>query len=452
MERESIDWMAKNLFGLEQSVEHWGNVVSGGTVANMTALLIARDYTYDKLNRPRPRSIGARGLIGYEPGVVIGTTATHYSVKKALWFLGVGSENLVTIPVAMDEKSKLAAFKEERFIKGIQDKHWKARIGDAIELDNKQRGKELDEFYNGENEPFSLQPLNSELLKTVYSCFQFNIPLIGCVLTLGTTDTGTLEKLDDSVIKLLKEEDIFFHADAASGGFSMVLDDIKNQVNNLSLFDSFTIDAHKMGLMHYPCGAVLFRDKGFREQIRHEAPYLGELAPTLEGSRPGTNSAALWMATKTIDVAGYQLLIKNLLLFTNRLKNNFNKSNFQVLHKVQLNAIAVAPKLKANETRLEMNKMVELVRTNILNQGKFMINLDKGVASIKVRNVPSDERSELVDIFALRIVITNPLVQMKDAEELVTQLEESLERVRGGSKTFINELAILTEQTKTWSL
>lgn len=452
MEKESIEWMAENLFAIDADAGRWGNVVSGGTVANMTALLIARDYIYDKLNRPRPRSVGSRGLIGYEPGVVIGTTATHYSVRKALWFLGIGSENLITIPVAIDEKLRQTSFKDDRFIKGIQNKFWKQTILSAIDLDNKQRGNELEKFYCGEPEPFSLQPLNSELLKTVYSCFQFNTPLIGCVLTLGTTDTGTLEKLDDEVIKLLKEEDIFMHADAASGGFSMVLDEVRDQANDLSLFDSFTIDAHKMGLLHYPCGAVLFKDKGFREQIRHEAPYLGELAPTLEGSRTGANSAALWMATKTIDVAGYQQFIKRLLIFTDHLRKAFVDTPFQVLHKVQLNAIVVAPKLHGAETRLEVNKLVELVRADILTQGEFMVNLDKGVAGIKVRNVPSDDKSELVDIYALRIVITNPLVEDKDAAGLVAQLVKSLQRIRGGSSSFKNDLALSSQKIKTWSI
>jgi glutamate/tyrosine decarboxylase-like PLP-dependent enzyme len=431
MESDSIEWLAKHLFGM--SIEKdgaWGNVVSGGTIANTTAMMMARDYVYDKLSRPLPGHVEHRGVIGRQPGVVIGTAATHYSIRKSLWVLGLGNENLLTVPVAFDEASRKNNFKEDRFVKGITKPYWKDKIQNALESDKKRGESELENFYAGHHEPFSLQPLSSEIYKHVYSCFEFHVPLIGMVLTLGTTDTGTLERVDEDVIRFLKNEDIFIHGDAASGGFGLLLPEISSKVNDLTAFDSFTVDPHKMGLLHYPCGVVLFRDRGFKDQIKQKTAYLSSLAPTIEGSRAGSGSAALWLAIQTLGTEGYRFAIGRLFEFTQELSVQFKKSSYQVLHRVEMNAIAVAPKLKNGETREQINQMVIRIREKSLEKGTFMINVDRSLANVKVLNDPGRKDSTVVDIFALRIVVTNPLIRMGDASLLVSELEEILEMVR----------------------
>lgn len=435
MEEEAIAWMATHLFGIEADKGPWGSVVSGGTVANMTALMVARDYTYDKLSRPRPGRIGARGVVGQKPGVVLGTAASHYSLEKALWFLGLGSENLVRVPVCYDEAVKAQSYRDERFLEGLSEP-WKRRVREAVEKDARLGQEELERFYAGEQSPFGLQPLGSEILKVLYSCFTFDTPLIACVLTLGTTDTGTIERVDNEAIQDLRNEDVFIHLDAASGGFAFLSDQVKPQLIDLDTADSFTVDAHKMGFLHYPCGAVLFRHRGFLEQIRHEAPYLGPLAPTLEGSRPGTSSAALWLAQQTLGPDGYRALVDRLLRFTGELAHAFVKGGeYQVLHRVDLNAMAVAPLPRHGESREEVNRLVRIVRQAVLDGGEFMVNHDRHLSAVKVVNRPggtSDTDKKLVDIEAIRIVVTNPLVQLEDAGRLVALLEELLKEARAG--------------------
>jgi glutamate/tyrosine decarboxylase-like PLP-dependent enzyme len=433
LERDSIEWMAESLFGIPKGGGAWGNIVSGGTIANMTALLVARDYTYDKLSRPRPARIGPRGVIDQRPGVVLGTAGTHYSIEKALWFLGLGHENLVRVPVCWDERMKLHRFKDDRFIQGVQGE-WRTILRKALEHDRSLGERELAAFYAGEQCPFGLQPLDSEILKTLYSCFEFGVPLIACVLTLGTTDTGTIERVDSFAIEQLRKEDVFIHVDGASGGFAFLSEHVKPQLNHLEKIDSFTVDAHKMGFLHYPCGAVIFRDKGFKEQIYHEAPYLGPLAPTLEGSRAGSSSAALWLAKETIGAEGYKAAVNHLLEFTRHLIKAFHANGkYQVLHKVNLNAVAVAPLPQKYETRETINKMVNNIRERVVNEGEFLINLDHHLSGVKVLNNPegtTDKDRMILDIEALRIVITNPLVKLEDAYRLVDILARYLDEER----------------------
>lgn len=437
MERESILWMAEHLFGIAAPEQQgvWGNVVSGGTVANMTALLVARDYTYDKLSRPRPGRVGPRGVVGLKPGVVLGTAGSHYSLQKALWFLGLGHENLVRVPVCWDEAIRLGSYKEERFLAGIQREPWKKRLFDAINEDEKMGGEELERFYAGEQSPFSLQPLNSEILKTMYTCFEFDVPLIACVLTLGTTDTGTIERVDSFALDELRKEDIFIHVDAASGGFAFANEQVRARLGNISNADSFTIDPHKLGFLHYPCGAVVFKHGGFREQIYHEAPYLGPLAPTIEGSRPGSGSGALWLAQRTLGVEGYKAAIAHLIKFIGLLTDALARSgNYQVLHRVDLNAVAVAPLPKKSETRRDVNELVKAVRERFLQpESEFLINLDRHLSGVKVKNNPAakaSDKTDILDIEALRIVVTNPLVDLSDAQRLADIMVEYLDDER----------------------
>jgi glutamate/tyrosine decarboxylase-like PLP-dependent enzyme len=435
MEKECVRWLAKNLLGIDQD-KAWGNIVSGGTLANMTALLVARDYSYDKLCRPRPGRVGPRGVIGMTPGVVLATAGSHYSLEKALWFLGIGSENVLRVPVCFDEQVRSTSPKEERFVKGIQKGEWKARIAQAIEEDELKGRNELDAFYGGEHAQFELQPLGSEILKNMYSCFEFNVPLIACVLTLGTTDTGTIERLDNWAIQTLRDEDVYIHVDAASGGFAFMCEAVAPKLASLASADSFTVDGHKSGLLHYPCGAVVFKDKGFLQQIYHEAPYLGPLAPTIEGSRSGTGITALWYALRTLKTKGYVQVISHLLGFTKSLSDAIVASGkYQVLHAVDLNALAIAPKQLSGETRQQVNSLVRQVRQMIVDDGEFLVNLDRHLSGVKVKDVPSGAsgQSPLSDIEALRIVITNPLVRQEDAHRLTEKLDDFLQRARRSS-------------------
>lgn len=436
IENEAIAWLGKNLFGVDPD-KAWGNVVSGGTVANLTALMVARDYTYDKLSRPRPGKVGPRGVIGLKPGVVLATAATHYSLRKALWFLGMGHENLIRVPVCWDEQVELGYKKENRFIEGIEGPK-KSHIKDAIRRDREKGRDECSDFYAGKQSAFGLQPLDSEILKTLYSCFQFDVPLLACVLTFGTTDTGTIERMNGSAIHELKSEDIFIHADAATGGFAALSEKVRPSMEGLEHMDSYVIDGHKMGFLHYPCGAVIFRDKGFLQQIQHEAPYLFGLAPTLEGSRPGGSAAALWIAIQTLGIAGYRTAIDHLLTFTQNLATAFRADGaFQILHRVDLNTVAVAPLPHKNESREDVNRLVEAIRDRVKAEGEFLVNLDRGLANVKVQNGGRGDRKDvLVDIYALRIVVTNPLVNLNDSERLVKTLTRYLEAERAKVATF----------------
>jgi glutamate/tyrosine decarboxylase-like PLP-dependent enzyme len=440
LERECIEWIARHLVGFDPE-EAWGNVVSGGTIANMTALLVARDYAYRKITRPRPAHVRQRGLYGLPPGIVLATAGSHYSIKKALWFLGVGDENVVAVPVAYDEVVAQREKQDEMFVRGITDPAWSARINEAIRTDKERGEEELERFYAGESRPFSLQPLNSEIYKALYGCFAYGTPLLAYVFSLGTTDTGTIERPDSEALRLLLTEDVYVHADAAAGGFALAHPRIQPKTTGLKGVHSVTLDGHKLGHLAYPNGAVLFRNRGWIYEIMHEAPYLADLAPTLEGSRPGSHVAALWVAIQDLGRTGrYTTWLDRLFEFTDRLVAAFERSgHFQVLHQVDLTTVAIAPRPTRGETRTQINELVESLHRRIekdTSENAFLINIDRGLSGIKVfdsnvrRSGGHQKGDRLVDVFCMRIVATNPAVDPQDADSLVAYLDDQLERAR----------------------
>lgn len=124
------------------------------------------------------------------------------------------------------------------------------------------------------------------------------------VCTMGTTGLGSVDPLDE-ILRLQKKYDFRVHTDAAYGGYFGLMDNLEVETSRkyegLAHVDSVVIDPHKHGLQPYGCGCVLFRDPGVAKYYLHDSPYtyftseelhLGEIS--LECSRPGASSVALW--------------------------------------------------------------------------------------------------------------------------------------------------------------
>jgi glutamate/tyrosine decarboxylase-like PLP-dependent enzyme len=124
------------------------------------------------------------------------------------------------------------------------------------------------------------------------------------VATLGTTATGAVDPLD-AIVDLKNRHDFRIHADAAYGGYFLLVKDLAAQTrrafDRIAEAASVVIDPHKHGLQPYGCGCVLFHDPAVGRLYYHDSPYtyytstdmhLGEIS--LECSRPGAAAVALW--------------------------------------------------------------------------------------------------------------------------------------------------------------
>lgn len=75
----------------------------------------------------------------------------------------------------------------------------------------------------------------------------------------GTTDVGAVDPLD-AIADIAEQHDIWFHVDAAYGGFFLLLDELKPLFHGIERSDSVAIDPHKGLFLSYGLGAVLIKD------------------------------------------------------------------------------------------------------------------------------------------------------------------------------------------------
>lgn len=233
-------------------------------------------------------------------GVVLVAATAHYSWEKIVRALGIGSNQLVFVPV--DTRYRLDA-----------DALW----------------------------------------ATVRSLASRRTPILACVSVCGTTEESAVDRLDEVLAvrdQAEKELGVSFHihSDAAYGGYAASVtwsadgrrrsaEEIRASVGAdwpdeawvramtaLEDADSVTIDPHKLGYIPYPAGAILFKDRRARELVAIDPPYI---LPTqgmnsaedlvlgrfiLEGSKPGAAATAVWLSHKVLplDERGYGYLIE----------------------------------------------------------------------------------------------------------------------------------------------
>ncbi len=78
------------------------------------------------------------------------------------------------------------------------------------------------------------------------------------VATAGTTDTGAVDPIDE-IASIAKKHKIWFHVDAAYGGF-FIMTSKKELFKGIEKADSIIIDPHKGLFLPYGVGAVLIKD------------------------------------------------------------------------------------------------------------------------------------------------------------------------------------------------
>ncbi|KFZ28525.1 glutamate decarboxylase [Pseudidiomarina atlantica] len=241
-----------------------GAMCSGGTVANITALWVARNL----LLKPAQgfAGVAAEGLAaglqhyGYKRLTIMVSERGHYSLSKAADVLGIGRQNLVGVPT--DDRNRIRIDK----------------LREACEKVAADGGR-----------------------------------VLAIVGVGGTTETGHIDPLNE-LADYAAEIGAHFHVDAAWGGATLMSDKYRHLLDGVERADSVTIDAHKQMYVPMGAGMVLFRDPSMVRAIEHHAEYvirhgskdLG--AHTMEGSRPGM-AMLVYSALHVMGRRGYELLI-----------------------------------------------------------------------------------------------------------------------------------------------
>jgi len=197
IERALIRWFA-GVFGLPAGAG--GLLVSGGAMANFTALKAARDQQL---------GVGVReeGVATAGPVAVYASSEVHVTTDRALDMLGLGTRCLRKIGV---------------------DDGWRMRI-DALR-DAVRRDREA-----------GTRP--------------------GVVVaTAGTVATGAIDPLDE-IADVCEREGMWMHVDGAYGAPSALAQDLRPLLRGIERADSIAFDPHKWMYTPHSGGCVVVRDE-----------------------------------------------------------------------------------------------------------------------------------------------------------------------------------------------
>lgn len=139
----------------------------------------------------------------------------------------------------------------------------------------------------------------------------------GVVGIAGTTSLGLIDPIEE-IGTLIKDKDIFFHIDAAFGGFILpFLKKLNYKIPawdfSVNAVDSITADPHKMGLGIIPSGGFFLRDPSILQKTGFEIPYLagGNLKHFhIVGTRSGGTVIAFWAILKSLGFKGFIKIVK----------------------------------------------------------------------------------------------------------------------------------------------
>lgn len=222
IEKVLIDYMNQQIGYPAQA---GGIFTSGGTLANLTALLTARKVK-------APTNVWTEG--SSERLALMVSEASHYCIDRAARIMGLGDRGIIKIPT---------------------DDQYRMRTDLLPEYLDKAKKDGL----------------------TVFA-------IIGCSCT---TSTGSFDDLQ-TIASFAQKENLWFHIDGAHGGGIAMSEKYKHYVNGIDKSDSITIDYHKMMMTPSLVTSVLYRNAlDSYKTFAQKAEYLWESSDSTEWYNSG---------------------------------------------------------------------------------------------------------------------------------------------------------------------
>lgn len=340
---------------LEQQVMHWlrqaielpdsftGVIQDSASSATLCAILCARE---------RAANVNQAGFAA-QVFRVYASTEAHASIEKAVRIAGIGSHNLVKIPVDADFAMDVSA---------LQAAIAKDRAAGYIPL---------------------------------------------CVVAAwGTTSSTALDPLN-TLAELCQSERVWFHVDAAYAGSAFILPEHRQRAQGLEQADSVVFNPHKWLRTHFDCSAYFVKDTDLLTQTMGLTPeYLKtDLDRQVHNYRDwgvplGRRFRALklWFVLRSYGLQGLREQLRTQIQWVQDLSKAISDHpDFEVLAPVPLNLVCFrfAPTTRPatdyealNQTLLSrLNQSGEVFMTHTRLAGNYCLRLVAGNPNTQTEDV-----------------------------------------------------------------
>jgi L-2,4-diaminobutyrate decarboxylase len=340
--------------------EFAGLATHGGSLANLTALLTARNVALGDCWQEGAHRNGP-------PAVVVTHADAHYSVSRAVGILGLGTNQVV-------------------------------RVG----LDSRRR----------------MDP--QRLSETLGDLRAKGHPIVAVVSCACSTPIGAFDPLDE-VAEVCRRHGVWLHVDAAHGAAACLSPRYRHLMAGLDRADSLVWDAHKMLFVPALCAFVFYRNRAHQfEAFRQNAPYLFD--PAAPGMAEFDSALKTVECTKRAAAFGLwgvwamfgPQLFADLVDVTFDMGRAFYEklaaaADFEPLHEPECNIVVFrhVPEALRHAPEEVLGRFQLELRRRLIESGKFYI------VSTKL-----DGRG------ALRVTIINPLTTPEHLDLLLATIRE----------------------------
>lgn len=385
-EREALAMMHRQIYNISDNfyAQHIQNnqstlgiLVSGGTTANITALWCARNKSLGAKNEflgiEKEGLSAALKFYGYKGAVVIGSELMHFSFDKAVDLMGISTKSLMRVPVDSNNRVNVQA-----------------------------------------------------LRKAVADCRQQKLHIIAIVGIAGTTDSGSVDPLEE-IAEIAQENNIHFHVDAAWGGPVIFSRKHQHKLVGIEKADSVTIDGHKQLYLPMGIGMVFFRDPHLASSIEKQATYtmrkgsfdLGKRS--LEGSRPGM-ALFLHAGLNLIGLNGYEFLIDEGIRKTQYMADRISAMpEFELLAEPDTNLLIyryIPEQFREVVAKKQLREIDNQIINNF-NECLQKVQRQIGRTFISRTTKKTIKFDKEISVIAMRAVIANPLTTEVDIDAVL---------------------------------
>jgi glutamate/tyrosine decarboxylase-like PLP-dependent enzyme len=211
------------------------------------------------------------------------------------------------------------------------------------------------------------------------------------IASAGTTDVGAIDPLNE-IANIAIRHKLWFHVDAAYGGFFILTNEGKKKLIGIEKSDSISIDPHKGLFLPYGSGAVLIKDiSQMKKSHSYLANYMQDALISTDESSPADLSPELtkhfrglrlWLPLKLHGTKPFVACLEEKLLLTKYFYQEIQKLGFEIECEPELSVVTYRYIPKKGDPDLFNKRLVEEVQkdgrvfiTSTMLNGKFTLRL-----------------------------------------------------------------------------